>query len=393
MHGLHASNSPSSLTVSGKRPALEAPKNDIQAAGYFARLLQVDLAYHSELMGVTGQEYESLLGKNFNPLSGSSEVIMFSSVTGSTKTDATDVLYWKTNMVSPAGFNEAAKGMLSETNGPNFIIEIGPSGALAGPVSQIKKSLPSQGTDTSYCASWSRGVDAGKSLFGVAGRLFIAGSPINISKVNQYTMDDTETRPRTIIDLPNYAWNHSIKYWHENEASKDWRFKKYVNHDLLGSKVRGSSWRAPTWRKLLNLADVPWLKDHKMGPDVLMPGSGFITMALEAMYQKKQAIDADDTVTSSNDLYYRFRNIRFEKALVLEESKEAVIMLSLTQQPGNKDWYEFRISSSTEDVFMEHCSGLVRLQDPIDEVIVEARGQLRAPQISNIRSIVVQGSE
>ena len=194
-----------------------------------------------------------------------------------------------------------------------------------------------------------------------------------MAQVNECALGETDKEPSTIIDLPNYVWNHSIKYWHENEASKDWRFKKYVHHDLLGSKVLGSSWRAPSWRKLLNLADVPWLKDHKMGPDVLMPGSGFISMALEALYQQKQAIDPDENVTSSNDLCYRFRNIRFDKALVLEEGKEAVIMLSLTQQLGNKDWHEFRISSSTDVVFVEHCSGLIRLQDPIDEALTDAR--------------------
>ncbi|KAI0188556.1 putative polyketide synthase [Astrocystis sublimbata] len=362
-------NSPSSLTISGRQNALEALRADISGAGFFARLLQVDLAYHSKLMGVIGEEYQALLDNAFNPFTGSTEVVMYSSVHGTKMTDKiTDTAYWRANMVSPVRFDEALTTMLSDTNAPNFLIEIGPSGALSGPISQIRKALPGQGSDVSYFPTWSRGAGAGKSIFDLAGHLFVAGGSVNLAHVNEYdTQAVLANRPRTIIDLPNYHWNHSIKYWHENASSKDWRFKRFVNHDLLGSKILGTSWKTPTWRKLLNLADIPWLKDHKMGPDVLMPGSGYITMALEALYQKTKALDTTGTYVdaTANDLCYRFRDTRFDKALVLEDGKESEILLTLTQQPGPK---------------IEHCSGLVRLQDPIGESAIDDKvSPLRYP--------------
>ncbi|KAJ0372711.1 putative secondary metabolism biosynthetic enzyme [Colletotrichum chrysophilum] len=290
-------------------------------------------------------------------------------------------------MISPVRFNEAAQAMLSGDNGPNFLIEIGPSGALGGPVSQILKSL-SNGSDISSVAAWSRGANAGKTIYDLAGRLFIAGGGVNLAKVNLYSSGEAQTTPlpNTIIDLPNYVWNHSVKYWHENAASKDWRFKQYVNHDLLGSKVLGTTWRSPTWRKLLDIADVPWLKDHKMGDDILLPGSGFITMAVEALYQKTRATAPDDVVVaSSNNLSYRLRNVRFDKALVLEEGVEAIITLSLTQQPGSKDWHEFHVATNTAGVFIEHCSGLIRVQEPILERLIEVdRRPLEFPTTAKI---------
>ncbi|KAI0198971.1 polyketide synthase [Astrocystis sublimbata] len=377
-------NSPSSLTISGRQNALEALRADISGAGFFARLLQVDLAYHSKLMGVIGEEYQALLDNAFNPFTGSTEVVMYSSVHGTKMTDKiTDTAYWRANMVSPVRFDEALTTMLSDTNAPNFLIEIGPSGALSGPISQIRKALPGQGSDVSYFPTWSRGAGAGKSIFDLAGHLFVAGGSVNLAHVNEYdTQAVLANRPRTIIDLPNYHWNHSIKYWHENASSKDWRFKRFVNHDLLGSKILGTSWKTPTWRKLLNLADIPWLKDHKMGPDVLMPGSGYITMALEALYQKTKALDTTGTYVdaTANDLCYRFRDTRFDKALVLEDGKESEILLTLTQQPGPKVWHEFRISSINGDNEIEHCSGLVRLQDPIGESAIDDKvSPLRYP--------------
>lgn len=380
-------NSPSSLTVSGKRAPLEALAADLKADGHFARLLQVDLAYHSPLMGVIGDEYEKLLSTDFASFGGLSEVSMFSSVTGGGKSSTADAAYWKKNMTSPVRFNEAVKEMLSGDNSPTFLIEIGPSGALAGPVSQILKSLP-QGSDILSFAAWARGDKAGKTLFDLAGRLFVAGGPISLAQVNRYAPEEPtgDGLPRVIIDLPNYTWNHSVKYWHENAASKDWRFKEHVSHDLLGNKVLGTTWRAPTWRKLLDIANVPWLKDHKMGDDILLPGSGFITMAVEALFQKTRATAPEGAgVTSANDLAYGFRNVRFDKALVLEEGVESAITLSLTQQPGSGDWSEFRVSTNTGDVSVEHCSGLIRVQDAVDEPLVETdRTPLKYPTSAKI---------
>ncbi|OAA57318.1 Beta-ketoacyl synthase [Cordyceps fumosorosea ARSEF 2679] len=370
-------NSPGSVTVSGKVEALEALAQSLKADSHFARLLQVDLAYHSALMGVIGEEYENLLQANsFSSSEGNPSVSMFSSVTGKKKTDAADALYWKSNMVSPVQFSDAAQEMLTSPEAPTVLVEIGPSGALAGPISQIKKALEKQDSDVAYIAAWSRGANAGKALFDAAGRLFVAGHPVDLAKVNEYQ------QPSTIIDLPNYAWNHSIKYWHENSASRDWRFKKYTSHDLLGSKVLATSWQAPSWRAHLNLANVPWLKDHKMGADVLVPGSGFISMALEAIWQKHKAVEpAAAEVASINDLAYRFRNVKFEKALVLEEGKDTEVMLWLTQQPGSKSWHEFVISSTTADDFrIDHCSGLVRVQDEVPDSIPEGQdGELAHP--------------
>lgn len=356
-------NSPNALTISGKKFALEALAEDVKTAGHFARLLQVDLPYHSELMGPIGVEYDTLLNtdNNFKPLHGSSNIAMFSSVTASKKDSPADALYWKTNMVSPVRFAEALKELITKDL-PDLLIEIGPSGALAGPVSQVLKALP-RGGDVSYCASWSRGANAGKALFDVAGRLFVNGAPIDMSLVNEY---DTK-KVRTIIDLPNYSWNHSIQYWYENDASKEWRFKQFITHDLLGAKIPSTSWEAPTWRKHLNLADVPWLGDHRAGPDVVIPGAGLSTFALEAMYQKHCALNPDEAVSSPNELAYRFRNVNFKRALVVEEGKTTTIMVTLSKVPGSKDWHEFRIRTKAAGVVYEHCFGLIRVQDPIGD--------------------------
>ncbi|KAI1361469.1 hypothetical protein F5Y08DRAFT_17956 [Xylaria arbuscula] len=366
-------NSPNSITVSGRKSTLETLADQLRAAGHFARLLQVDLAYHSPLMSEIGDEYGRLLRSDvgFKPLDMSlrnTNVKMYSSVTAGQQCTRADDEYWNANMISPVRFADALRDLVTSEQ-PDMLVEIGPSGALAGPVAQVLKdeSLPPHALNVTYHTSWSRGSGAVKSLLDLAGRLFVAGVHLDMAAVN----GGSQSR-RTIVDLPNYQWNHGARYWHENATSVEWRNKRFLTHDLLGSKIPGTSWKTPTWRKKLNLTDVPWLRDHQMGSDILMPGMAFVAMALEAMYQKYCVLHPEETqhVQGPMDLAYRFRDIKFDRALVVEAGKPAALMLTLANVPGSDQWHEFRvISSIPEDpsVIYEHCKGLVRTQEPLGQ--------------------------
>lgn len=178
-------NSPKSVTLSGAAASLEVVKEKLVKDGHFARLLQVDLAYHSKFMSEIGEDYETLLQQNFKPLdTKSGSVDMFSSVSGQKMSGSTDAKYWKFNMISAVRFEEACREMLSGRNGADFLIEIGPSGALAGPVSQIKEFMGAEGSKVQYCAALSRGADSINAIFNMAGKLFITGATITLSQVN-----------------------------------------------------------------------------------------------------------------------------------------------------------------------------------------------------------------
>ena len=120
-----------------------------------------------------------------------------------------------------------------------------------------------------------------------------------------------------------------------------------------------------------------------VGGNAIMPGAGFVTMALEMLFQKYCALLQEEKAAhlAINDLSYRVRNARFSRALVLEEGKDAIVISTLTKIPGDKHWHEYRISSLEGDVLSEHCSGLCRIQDPVDEPLQgEVATPLRSPQ-------------
>lgn len=357
-------NSPSSLTISGATSSLEALQKRLQADGHFARLLQVELAYHSSYMAEIGTAYEKMLHENCSTLQmpQNKKAVMFSTVTGDRVNSPLDANYWRLNMVSPVKFTQAASKLLQdqEGEGADFLLEIGPSGALLGPIAQIKKTLSGTAVDASYTSVLRRGADSLQPLYNAAGQLFLAGASISLSRVNRYKDNSV------IVDLPNYAWNHSTKYWHESQASKDWRFKEFINHDLLGSKMNGTSWHAPIFKKTLKLADLPWLKDHKIGSQIVFPGAGYIAMAMEAVYQTTLMTRWKEEAETPAKYRYRLRDVKFSRALVLEEDVETRYTLALSPARGGqgpvRSWYEFRVCSLREAVHAEHSTGLICIE-------------------------------
>jgi len=366
-------NSAKSVTLSGKASDLEIVKSRLQADSHFARALQVNLAYHSTYMTAIGERYQELVERNTGkPLPGNHNVTMYSSVTGGVNSDPKDSLYWRTNMVSPVQFNDATTELLKAEDPATLLIELGPSGALAGPFSQIKNALPGQGAGIQYYAAAKRGPDSVRSLFEVAGRVFAAGGEVNIRNVNTDARLADTANPAIIVDLPNYSWNHSKQYWHESDASKEWRYRKYVHHDLLGSKVLGTPWSAPTFSKILDLKDLPWLTDHRMGKDIVFPAAGFCAMAIEALYQSTQVTAPTEGVVSANQLNYRLRNVTFDNALVLEESAPAKIKTTLTPSTtgSHGPWYHFTVATYSDGISREHSAGLIRLENVKPPVVI-----------------------
>ncbi|KAF7590609.1 hypothetical protein BBP40_002604 [Aspergillus hancockii] len=367
-------NSPASVTLSGIASVLEEVKKRLTENGVFARMLQVDLAYHSTYMDKIGELYEALLTRDL-PLhtqqSPASDVAtMFSSVSGCKQANYPDIVYWKKNMTSPVRFEDALRNMLSGKASVDFLVEIGPHGALKGPITQTQTTLESPASNITYHSALRRGSASIHSTLAVAGQLFLAGAPIDLERV----IKDTEpSRPLVIVDLPNYSWSHSTKYWFETQTSKDWRFRPFIHHDLLGSKILGTSWLNPTFKKTIDLAHLPWLRDHRIGTDVIFPASGYITMAVEAIYQTSCMRKPMASFPSSNELGYHLRNLRFDSALVLEEDVESVIFLTMNPVGGGMDgWFEFSISSTREGSTTRHASGLICLQEPVVEPAAEA---------------------
>ncbi|KAI1761562.1 fatty acid synthase S-acetyltransferase [Hypoxylon sp. FL1150] len=337
-------NSPKSVTISGDTQDVKSVVAAIKKSrtDVLARLLQVDKAYHSYHMAEIGQDYLSLIGQQ---VTGKEPTIpFFSSVTGRLLNGERNLgsKYWKSNLESPVRFREAVTTLLMHEVGQNAVfLEVGAHSALAGPLRQIFTEVSSPAP---YVAAMARSQNCISSLLTAIGKLHSLNVPVNLEAVFP--------SGSCLPDLPRYPWNHEDSYWYEPRICRDWRQRKHPYHDLLGARSPESTDIEPAWRNLFHLSNTPWIRDHKVGDDVVFPFAGYIAIAGEAVRQISEVNEG-----------FSIRNILVSMALVLGEGKPTEMMTTFRPHrlttSLNSSYWEFAISSFNGHVWTKHCTGEV----------------------------------
>ena len=83
---------------------------------------------------------------------------------------------------------------------------------------------------------------------------------------------------RKLVDIPPTPWLHS-KYW---AAPSSANRQSASAHPLLGMHVEMPSGRDHVWQADVGTELIPWLADHKVHGQPVMPATGFAEMALAA---------------------------------------------------------------------------------------------------------------
>ena len=106
-------NSPTSVTLSGDKSALQLLQAELESDGIFNRLLHVDVAYHSHHMEIIRREYVSSI-EGLRPLKSDTDIRMISSVTGEAiHGEQMNADYWAQNMVFTVQFAKALECSLA----------------------------------------------------------------------------------------------------------------------------------------------------------------------------------------------------------------------------------------------------------------------------------------
>jgi NADPH:quinone reductase-like Zn-dependent oxidoreductase/malonyl CoA-acyl carrier protein transacylase len=368
------SNSPSSITVSGDKSAIDELQMILEERKIFNRKLVVEVAYHSHHMALVAEQYREAISK-IHIMKGSN-VAFFSSVTGQQADVSTlGPDYWVSNMVGEVKFSQSLHRLSSEGGSEgtttfrkrnklspiHSLLEIGPHSALAGPIKQIIQTDDKLAkASIVYHTALVRQKDAVDTALRLVSDLFVAGYSPNLSTINQLTEAHSP-----LIDLPPYSWNHNNSYSAESRISRFYRERAFPRVDLLGVLERNSSSLEPRWRNHIRLSELPWVHDHKIQTNIVYPAAGYITMAVEAAYQR--ALQRSVTKV----LGYHLREVVIGSALVIPENPgEVEVAITLkafsdsVRSPSDR-WDEFVISSVTSDSrWTEHCRGLISVQTP-----------------------------
>lgn len=378
-------NAPSLVTVSGDARAISEIQAEAEEKSLLNRRLKVDVAYHSPHMRDIAGDYLVAI-EPLEPNADSS--IQFHSSVKGRQIDTAELTaaYWVNNLTSPVQFVDAIKGMYSKGIRPDILVEIGPHSALESPIRDIMKSS-GLGSEARYLPSLVRDHDASLTTLSLASALHVLGCSLNLAAINN---PRTSSPPKMLNDLPSYPWNHSKRYWHESRLSVNHRLRRFARSDLLGSLVDDFNENEPRWRNILRITDIPWLSDHKVQDSVVFPATGYLVMALEAIFQYGALHD----VQIHSGTQYKLQEVKISRSMVLSEDNSTEVTLVLRpREEGSRNFFKscmgFTISSWTvENGWVEHCQGFVSLhQDDEEPNPVNGERQIAAQHGQHKRTI------
>ena len=376
-------NSPKNVSISGLLNGIDYLKKILDENNIFARKLQVENAYHSVYMDAISGDYIRLIG-DLEPgriVRNLEQPPFYSSVTGSLASlkDLQTVEYWIKNLVSPVQFFQSITTMATDatpgvkklgarkTSAPiTELLEIGPHGALRGPIREIIGGLP-QSNKINYETLLKRGSSATQTSLVAAGRLYCRGHVVNIAKINE---GKAKQQNNLLVDLPSYPFNHSKSYWNESRLGKGYRFRKSPRHELLGAPVPDWDKHNAIWRNWIRDSENPWVKDHRVTGSTLYPAAGMLVMAIEA---SRQLASAGKKVQG-----FRLKEVVLHSALRIPLNTEGVEThfhlrpYMDSTATTSSSWSEFELRSCEGGQWREHCRGLIQTEyetqyTPVDD--------------------------
>ncbi|KAG6365497.1 hypothetical protein INS49_007108 [Diaporthe citri] len=283
-----ASNAPSTVTLSGDLDAIHEAKAIFDGEGVFTRLLKVDTAYHSHHMLPCEEAYTRYLeAMDIKPQAQRKGSVWLSSVQGHEGHNERDfetlkARYWVENMVRTVMFSQVLQATVAKCGAFAAAIEVGPHPALQNPVGQTLKALDNMTIPYQGCLQ--RGQSDIESLSSALGMLWCHIVPCPVNFEGWRNAFHRRARPRVLKGLPSYAWDHDTAYWHESRISSELRLGTTHSHELLG-RLNQNSASEMTWRNVFRQGDIPWLCGHRFQGEVVFPGAGYVSMAVQAAQQ------------------------------------------------------------------------------------------------------------
>jgi acyl transferase domain-containing protein/NADPH-dependent curcumin reductase CurA/thioesterase domain-containing protein/acyl carrier protein len=266
---LAAVNSPTSVVVSGEPAGLQDLIARCEADGVPAKLLAVDYAAHSAQIEVMRER----LLEEFAPVRPrAGDVPLFSTVTGERLDTATmDAEYWYNNLRHTVRFDEAVGAMVA--GGIGAVVETGPHPVLS---TQVVETIEAAGHDADAVPVIGslRRADGGLERFiRSLAEAHVTGIDIDWSRLLGATAH---------VALPTYAFQRE-RYWLApgNEARDPSALGQApAQHPLLDATIALAAGQGTLFTGRLSLERHPWLADHVVMGQVVLPATAFLDLAL-----------------------------------------------------------------------------------------------------------------
>ncbi|MFH9574376.1 type I polyketide synthase [Streptomyces sp. NPDC017454] len=283
-----AVNGPSAVVVSGDESAVREIVAHFRERGRAARPLRVGHAFHSALVEPVLADFADVVGRlSF----AAPRLPLVSAVPGREATDEelSTPEFWVEHVRRPVRFAESVTHLAER--GAAHYVELGPDGVLTGLVRDCLAASGEGGTprDADPAPGSGRGPapqvlptlrgnrPEAKALLDTLAALHARGVPVDWRAV-------FAGRGGGRVALPTYAFQRR-RYWLEQEPAPE---RPPVSspagpaHPFLRSATRTADDDGMLLTGLLSVREQPWLADHVVAGEVLLPATAFVEMALHA---------------------------------------------------------------------------------------------------------------
>jgi acyl transferase domain-containing protein/aryl carrier-like protein len=329
-------SSPTSTVLSGHPDALEEVLLRLERDGVFCKRVKVDYASHSPQMDPLREELLSTL-ESIRPRPA--KVPLYSTVTADVAAGPDlDASYWVRNLRDPVLFANAVSRLLED--GIDVFLEVSPHPILLPAIQQCLHALGREGL---ALGSTRRNELEKESMLAGLAALYSIGRPVDFRKLY----------PRSVQPerLPTYAWQRE-RFWFDGGKASSGQVSVNAKNPLVGQHLAPASGPAEHfWEMTLSTEKLPFLKDHQVQGNVVVPATAFLEMAMEA---------AGEALREENS--FSVEEARFEKFLALSEEGRSVQVAIHRGGPGLYDWEVASRGQEDETLpWTRHARGAIRV--------------------------------
>jgi len=247
--------SPNQSVIAGPPELVDELVAKIDARGLLARRVEVDVASHHATIDPILPELSTAL-EYLSPVGPRIPVISTVECPGGTTMFGAD--YWVANLRNPVRFSRAVKEAAADHR---TFIEISPHPLLTHAINETLGQRSSR-------VSGTINRDQPETLT-FHTQLALVRPPADSAAAGRRDL---------LVDLPPTTWLHT-RYWTQTPSAG----REFTgSHPLLGMHVELPAGGAHVWQSDVGTECNPWLADHKVHGQPVMPGAGFAEIALAA---------------------------------------------------------------------------------------------------------------
>ncbi len=340
---ISAVNGPSSVGVAGDLEVLAELLEELKVDGVRARAVPATVATHSPQAETVREELLDACSA-IAPRQGN--VPFFSTVTGELlDTSELDGEYWYRNVRETVKLEQVTRVLLE--NGQRTFIEVSPHPVLTIGVQESIDESISDHDDALVVGSLRREHGSPERFLTSLAEAWVHGTGVDWAEVFKGSGAQR-------VPLPTYAFQRE-HYWlfaAPGSGNASSMGQASPDHPLFGATVALADGRGWLFTARLSLESHPWLKDYAVAGHTLMPGAGFVELALAAGERVGSRV---------------VEQLTLERSLLLDEESAVQLQLSVAE-PDDEGRCSIGIYSRPEgatgeesgvEEWVRHASGVL----------------------------------